>query len=211
MTDTACTIIIVDDDAGLRDSLNALLSAKGYPCRVFSDAEAFLSAPNTDLDSIVLMDYSLGAVSGLEAIRRMRAQDDLRPVIMITAHGDVALAVEAMRTGASDFIEKPWDKNALFEAIERVEERAHAAARLSSDRAQAVSMIESFTPREREVFEQLITGASNKIVARELDISPRTVEYYRANVFQKASVSSVAELVRLAFIARLDGGQTDTL
>lgn len=197
-----CLIIIVDDDSGVRDSLEALLSAKGYRMRTFKDGEGFLAANNIAEEAIILMDYSLGGISGLDAIRRVREDGDRRPVIMITAHGDIDLAVEAMRAGASDFIEKPWEKDALFEAIERAAESAHSAAELAENRARALAAIESFTPREKDVFDQLITGASNKLVARALDISPRTVEFYRANLFEKAAVTSVAELVRLAFMAK---------
>lgn len=200
-TDT-CRVIVVDDDAGVRDSLDALLSAKGYTCQHFADAETFLDTNDAADAAVILMDYSLGAISGLDAIRTVRADGDKRPIIMITAHGDIELAVEAMRAGASDFIEKPWDKDALFNAIERVVEHARSAAQVANGRQHALGVIESFTPREKDVFDQLITGASNKLVARALDLSPRTVEFYRANVFEKADVTSVAELVRLAFLAK---------
>jgi len=197
-----CRVVVVDDDIGVRDSLEALLSAKGFDCDQFEDAESFLDRTDATDPAIILMDYSLGAVSGLEAIRRLRASGDTRPVIMITAHGDIELAVEAMRVGASDFIEKPWHKDALFEAIDRVSQRAQAAANRANARQHAGEVIASLTPRERDVFDQLITGASNKLVARALGISPRTVEFYRANVFEKTGASSVAELVRLAFMSR---------
>jgi len=197
-----CKIVVVDDDAGIRDSLDALLTAKGFTCEHFANAESFLAESAADDEAVILMDYSLEAMSGLEAIRRARASGDIRPVIMITAHGDIELAVEAMRAGASDFIEKPWDKDALSASINRAVEVAESVAGVSAKRKKAVDIIGSFTPREKEVFDQLITGASNKIVARALKLSPRTVEFYRANVFEKADVTSVAELVRLAFMAR---------
>jgi two-component system response regulator FixJ len=198
----ACKIIVVDDDAGVRDSLDALLGAKGYACELLASAEAFLDQHDAADPAIILMDYSLGSMSGMQAIQTVRANDDTRPIIMITAHGDVALAVKAMRAGATDFIEKPWDKDALFNAIERASDNARAAAELAQARRQALDAILSFTPREKDVFDQLITGASNKLVARTLDLSPRTVEFYRANVLEKAGAGSVAELVRLAFLAR---------
>ncbi|MEL6258819.1 MAG: response regulator [Pseudomonadota bacterium] len=197
-----CLIIIVDDDAGVRDSLASLLSVKGYQTRLFDTGESFLAANEPAENAIILMDFSLGAMSGLDAIRKARADGDRRPIIMITAHGDVQLAVEAMRAGASDFIEKPWEKDSLFAAISRATDHAQNAADLALGRARALSAIESFTPREKDVFDQLITGASNKLVARALDLSPRTVEFYRANIFEKTDVSSVAELVRLAFMAK---------
>jgi len=198
----ACKIVVIDDDAGVRDSLDALLSAKGYDCQAFDNADDFLGRTCPAEPAIILMDHSLGETSGLEAIARLRGRGDTRPVIMITAHGDIDLAVEAMKAGASDFIEKPWDRDALFEAIERVGEHARAAAERAASRQRAADAIASFTPREKDVFDELITGASNKLVARALDLSPRTVEFYRAKVFEKAGVSSVAELVRLAFMAK---------
>lgn len=198
----ACKIIVVDDEAAVRDSLDALLSAKGFQCELYENAETFLDAHDAADAAVILMDYSLDQLSGLQAIRRVREAGDTRPIIMITAHGDIELAVDAMRAGASDFIEKPWDKDALFQAIERVAENAAAAARRAEARRVALAAIESFTPRERDVFDQLITGASNKLVARALDLSPRTVEFYRANVLEKAGATSVAELVRLSFVAR---------
>ncbi len=198
----ACKIIVVDDEAAVRDSLDALLSAKGFQCEPYENAETFLDAHDAADAAIILMDYSLDQLSGLQAIRRVREAGDTRPIIMITAHGDIELAVNAMRAGASDFIEKPWDKDALFHAIERVAENATAAARQAETRKHALAAIESFTPRERDVFDQLITGASNKLVARALDLSPRTVEFYRANVLEKAGATSIAELVRLSFVAR---------
>lgn len=197
-----CMIIIVDDDFGIRDSLEALLSAKGFKTRCFESGERFLQHNNAEEEAVILMDYSLGEVSGLDAIRQARASGDRRPMIMITAHGDIELAVAAMQAGASDFIEKPWDKDALFHAIDRATDLARSAAALTAKRRHAVETIASFTQRETDVFEQLITGASNKLIARALDISPRTVEFYRANVFEKSGVSSVAELVRLAFMAK---------
>lgn len=203
MTETnTCKVIVVDDDAGVRDSLDALLSAKGYACLLYSNAEGFLKANDPEDPAIILMDYSLGTESGLDAIKSVRGQGDVRPIIMITAHGDIELAVDAMKAGATDFIEKPWDRNALFEAIDRATKQAQTAADRANGRRRALEALESFTPRERDVFDQLITGASNKLVARTLDLSPRTVEFYRANVLEKAGVASVAELVRLAFMAR---------
>jgi len=201
-SDPDCLIIIVDDDVGVRDSLAALLEAKGYQTRLYKDAESFLNENDSAEQAVILIDYSMGDMTGLDAIRQTRAEGDRRPIIMITAHGDIELAVEAMRAGASDFIEKPWEKDALFEAIERVSEHARSAAELAEGRTRALAAIKSFTPREKDVFYQLITGASNKLVARALDLSPRTVEFYRANVFEKAGVSSVAELVRLAFMSK---------
>jgi len=201
MSADACKVIIVDDDAGVRDSLEALLSAKAYTPISYASAEAFLKDADATDEAVILMDYSMAGASGLAAIQNIRENGDLRPVIVITAHGDIELAVSAMRAGANDFIEKPWDRDALFFAIEKAAGHARSAATLAEGRQKAVEALSSLTPRERDVFDQLITGASNKLVARALDLSPRTVEFYRANVLEKTGARSVAELVRLAFMA----------
>lgn len=155
-------VIVVDDDSGIRDSVGALLSAKGYAARCFDSAERFLEANNIEEEAVILMDYSLGKVSGLDAIRRVRADGDRRPIIMITAHGDIELAVEAMRAGASDFMEKPWDQQAFFQAIERTTSNARSAAKLAARQRQAAETIASFTERETDVFEHLIRGGGQQ-------------------------------------------------
>jgi len=197
----ACKVIVVDDDAGVRDSLEALLAAKAYTAVSYDSAEAFLKEADATDEAVILMDYSMGEVSGLAAIRDIREDGDLRPVIMITAHGDIELAVAAMQAGAGDFIEKPWERDALLTTIDKAAGNARSAALRGEQRQHASGALAKLTPREHDVFERLITGASNKSVARALDLSPRTVEFYRANVFEKTGVNSVAELVRLAFLA----------
>lgn len=202
MTEGPCHIVIVDDDPGMRDSLEALVAAKGHASTSFETATRFLDADAAPEPSCIIMDYAIAGTNGLEALRILRERGDARPVIMITAHGEVQLAVDAMRAGASDFIEKPWDRDALFQAIERAATHARDAAELARKKQAAREAIASFTPREKQVFEHLISGASNKVVARALNLSPRTVEFYRANVLDKAGVHSVAGLVRLAYAAK---------
>lgn len=195
-------VYVVDDDAGMRDSLGALLEAKGYDYRLLESGEALLDVLNGTEAGCVLLDYSMAGMDGLATLRALRERGIAIPVILITAHGDVELAVKAMRAGASDFIEKPWNRAALFDTLERAIEQDRNTRELAASRRNAREIIASFTPREKDVFDQLITGASNKLVARALDLSPRTVEFYRANVLEKSGVSGVAGLVRLAFMAR---------
>lgn len=199
---TQPVIFVVDDDAGVRDSLCTLLKAKELNVAEFASGEALLARLNGAETGCVLLDYSMPGATGLDTLKAMRSQGHAIPVIMITAHGDVELAVEAMRSGAFDFIEKPWERDVLLGAIERALELDRDNRDRIQARHGARDVVSSFTPREKQVFQQLITGASNKLVARALDLSPRTVEFYRANVLQKADVQSVAELVRLAFLAK---------
>lgn len=200
-TDTD-VVYVVDDDSGLRESLGELLSAKGFATTQFSSGEAFLETMEGDETGCVLLDYYLGGCNGLHVIKALREAGHSIPVVMITAHGEVQLAVNAMRAGASDFIEKPWARETLFDAIGRAIDSSKKLRERAAARKAAADAIASFTPREKDVFDELIKGASNKLIARALDLSPRTVEFYRANVLEKTGANGVAGLVRLAFLAR---------
>lgn len=202
MMTEADVVYIVDDDSGLRESLGELLSAKGLATKQFSSGEAFLGAIKGDETGCVLLDYHLGGCNGLEVIKALREADHSIPVVMITAHGEVQLAVDAMRAGASDFVEKPWARDTLFDAVDRAMDSCKKLQERIVARQAAMDAIVSLTPREKDVFDELIKGASNKLIARALDLSPRTVEFYRANVLEKTGANGVAGLVRLAFLAR---------
>lgn len=195
-------VYITDDDDGLRDSLGALFDAIDQPYTSIPSGDALLAELKGGEAGCVLLDYSMPGRDGLETLEALQAQNVGMPVILMTAHGDVRLAVAAMKAGALDFIEKPWQKDELLTLVDR-------AMRLDTDKRGAIeaqnhgkNIVASFTPREKQVFDELITGASNKHIARTLDISPRTVEFYRSNVLEKAGVTSIAALVRLAFIAK---------
>lgn len=196
------TVYVVDDVAGMRDSLGELLKAWGYGFEALPSGDALLQTLTPETAGCVLLDYSMPGMNGLTTLGALRSAGIPIPVVMITAHGDVGLAVEAMKAGAFDFLEKPWTKDTLKAAIIRALERDRTQRSAERQRQQAEAVLESLTPREHDVFEELITGASNKVIARRLDISPRTVEFYRANVLEKAGVDGVAGLVRLAFMAR---------
>ena len=193
---------VVDDDPGLRDSLRELLDARGLAHELYESGDEFLANMPDELRGCVLLDYHMEGQNGIEVLDTLRQNGVETPVIMITAHGDVELAVKAMQLGAFDFIEKPWKTQSLFDALDQaLTQEKNVHDQLDKQR-RAKEIVASFTPREKDVFDQLIEGASNKLVARALDLSPRTVEFYRANVLEKAGAQSIAELVRLAFRAK---------
>lgn len=194
-------VFVVDDDDGVRDSLCELLAASGRECRAFSSGDDFLSSLGGDERGCVLLDQAMPGLSGTEVLARLAELGVHLPVIMITAHGDVRLAVSAMKAGAWDLLEKPWRRESLLAAIDGAlhhESHLHEEEEIQAEARRKLSIL---TPRERQVFELLIFGETNKQVARKLDLSPRTVEFYRAKVLEKAGTDSVAGLVRLAFAA----------
>jgi two-component system, LuxR family, response regulator FixJ len=198
---TGKTVFVVDDDAGIRDSLCELMLAAGKTCRAFGSGDAFLASLSGDERGCVLLDEAMPGLSGTQVLERLVERAAILPVIMITAHGDVRLAVSAMRAGAWDFLEKPWRSENLLAAIEGALRHESALHLQDQRQAEAVRRIASLTPRERQVFERLVCGETNKHIARKLDLSPRTVEFYRAKVLEKADTDNVAGLVRLAFAA----------
>jgi len=191
---------VVDDDADVRDSLTFLLGATGLAVRVHESAVAFLKVLPEIEDGCVVTDVRMPEIDGIELQRRLRAQGCLLPVVVMTGHGDIALAVEAMKAGAVDFIEKPFDDDVLLAAIraalaQRGSERERAA-RVAEVRAR----LRSLSERERQVLDGLVAGKPNKIIAYDLGISPRTVEIYRANVMTKMDADSLSALVRMAML-----------
>ncbi len=194
-------IHVIDDDPAMRDSLVFLLEANGYEVEAHESALVFLDhAIKPDVECVV-SDIRMPGMNGLELVSRLKADGIACPVVLITGHGDVSLAVEAMKAGAVDFIEKPFDDEVLLTAI-----RAALKARLSpgSDEAarlEAEARLASLTPRERDVFVGLVAGKINKVIAYDLGISARTVEVYRANVMVKTGARSMAELIRIALAA----------
>jgi len=196
-------VIIVDDDAAVLDSLVALLLAEGFAVEGFTSAQALLEGHPHEVDGCVVTDVRMPAMDGLELIEALGARGALPPVIVITGHGDVPMAVKAMKLGAYDFIEKPFDPAVLVAAI-----RSCVAAHAASSRCdpELGQRLDSLTGREREVLEQLVLGRSNKAIGRALNISPRTVEIHRARVMDKMRAASLSQLVRMALIAGIDPG-----
>jgi two-component system response regulator FixJ len=191
---------IVDDDAAVRQSLSFMLSAAGLAVRVYDSPSAFLDGLSAAQSGCLVTDVRMPDMTGLELLRRLRAKGCLIPAIVITGHGDVPLAVEAMKAGAVDFIEKPFEEAAILKAVKKALEQGTE----DGGDAQAVAArVALLSERERQVLDGLIAGHPNKTIAYDLGISPRTVEVYRANVMTKMQAKSLSELVRLAILAQL--------
>jgi two-component system, LuxR family, response regulator FixJ len=194
-------VFVIDDDEAMRDSLHFLLDSAEFEVTLFESAQVFL----TRLDSLdfgcVVSDVRMPGVDGIEMLRRLKGHNSRLPVIIMTGHGDVPLAVEAMKLGAVDFLEKPFDDDVLIAMIEAALKRAEPEARNEAATREIAERVASLSPRERQVMDGLVAGLSNKAIAREYDISPRTIEVYRANVMTKMQAGSLSELVRLAMRA----------
>ena len=202
MTDK--TIIhIVDDDPAMRDSLAFLLDVNGFAPKTYESANAFLSGVKIEHPTCVVSDIRMPGLNGIDLVRELKGWGAPCPVILITGHGDVALAVEAMKAGAADFIEKPFDDSVLLGAI-RTALNAHSLVQGdSAARTEAEARLAELSPRERDVLRGLVAGKINKVIAHELGISPRTVEVYRANLMAKTGARSMSELMRIALAAGL--------
>jgi two-component system response regulator FixJ len=196
-------IHVIDDDAAMRDSLAFLLDVNGFNPLVYDSASAFLAESRIDASSCVVSDIRMPGMNGIELVRKLRSEGSACPVILITGHGDVALAVEAMKAGAADFIEKPFDDAVLLGAIRSALDFHPATQGDSAARKEAEARLAELSPRERDVLQGLVAGKINKVIAHDLSISPRTVEVYRANLMAKTGARSMSELMRIALAAGL--------
>jgi two-component system response regulator FixJ len=194
-------IHVIDDDAAMRDSLAFLLDVNGFAPTAFESSDAFLSRKIPEAPACIVSDIRMPGMDGIELVRRLKSDGVACPVILITGHGDVALAVEAMKAGAADFIEKPFDDAVLLNAIRGAMESRSSPRGDSSARKDAEARLSDLSPRERDVLQGLVAGKINKVIAHELSISPRTVEVYRANLMAKTGARSVSELMRIALAA----------
>jgi two-component system response regulator FixJ len=195
------TVHIVDDDEAVRKSLAFMLTSSGLAVRVHTTATSFASLAPKLRDAILVTDMRMPDMSGLDLIRALGSSDSTIPTIMITGHGDIPLAVEAMKAGAVDFIEKPFQEETIIEAIGRASERLVDASAGFERRDAVLLRLETLSERERQVMASVVAGRPNKAIAYELDISPRTVEAHRANVMTKMKARSLAELVRMSLAA----------
>jgi len=198
---TDAVVYVIDDDDAVRQSLTFLLKTAGIVARAYDSATSFLDHLPQVKAGCIITDVRMPGLSGLDLLRRLKELQIALPVIVITGHGDVPLAVEAMKSGASDFLEKPFDDEALLAAVNVALRGQGASARREADRAGIADKLASLSNRERQVLEGLVAGLPNKTIAYDHGISPRTVEIYRANVMQKMQAASLSDLVRMALIA----------
>jgi two-component system, LuxR family, response regulator FixJ len=194
-------IHVIDDDEAVRDSLAFLLGTADFRVKTYESAVQFLENLGVPGHGCVVTDVRMPGMSGLELVRELNRRAVGLPVVVITGHGDVPLAVEAMRGGVIDFIEKPFADDTILAALKAALERGQNDLREADERKLIVERIASLSTRERQVLGGLVAGQANKVVAIELGISPRTVEVYRANLMTKMRASSLSELVRMALVA----------
>jgi two-component system, LuxR family, response regulator FixJ len=191
---------VIDDDDAVRESIDFLLRSAGLSVRTYESAASFLDAAPKIVAGCIITDVRMPGLSGIDLLRRLQEMQIGLPVIVITGHGDVPLAVEAMKCGAVDFLEKPFDDDVLLASVRSALNRSEESAAVESERAEIRARIAALTQRECDVLEGLVAGHPNKIIAFKLEISPRTVEIYRANLMTKMKAGSLSELVRMALV-----------
>jgi two-component system, LuxR family, response regulator FixJ len=205
MPSEAGIVHVIDDDEALRDSLTFLLRTAGLQVQTHASASAFLAVlPGADLACIVT-DVRMPGMSGVDLLRRLKELGIGVPVVVITGHGDVPLAVEAMKFGAVDFLEKPFDDEVLLASVRSALRQQAGEVKRQTERTEIESRLAILSPRERDVLGGLVAGHANKQIAFDLGISPRTVEIYRANLMDKMKAGSLSDLVRMALIAGILG------
>jgi len=194
-------IHVVDDDEAVRQSLAFMLGSAGLPVKVYESAVTFLEAIDPSLTGCLVTDVRMPDMTGIELLEHVKDKVPFLPAIVITGHGDIPLAVEAMKAGAVDFIEKPFEDEVLLKAVEAALQKADGDG--ATQTREILSRLANLSERERQVLEGLVAGQANKVIAAAYGISPRTVEVYRANVMTKMQAKSLSELVRMAVLARV--------
>ena len=193
-----CTIYVVDDDEAVRDSLQWLLEGKGWHVRTFDSAESFLKHFDPSEVACLFVDIRMGGMTGLELQDRLIERKSPLPIVFITGHGDVPMAVDTMKKGALDFIQKPFDESALVSVVERMLEHARTAFTDQQQAATREALLAKLTGRESQVLERIVAGRLNKQIADDLGISIKTVEAHRANIMEKMGANTVADLLKVA-------------
>ena len=200
-TEVDRTVHIVDDDAGVRSALTMLMRSAGFAVEGYDSANRFLERAAALVPGCVLLDVRMPGLNGLELQRELTSRGIALPVVVMTGHGDISTAVQAMKAGAVDFVEKPFDDEQILRLVEEALVRGGADYRRSREAADAGQLVDQLSQRERDVLERLVAGRSNKLIAFDLGISPRTVEIYRANMMEKLKARTVSEAVRIALLA----------
>lgn len=199
------TVHVVDDDDAVRDSLEILLRAAGFEVATYPSGDAFLARMPARPEGCLLIDVRMPGRGGLDVQEELRARNITLPVVIVTGHGDVPLAVRAMKGGAIDFVEKPFSDDLIIGSVRRALDVGAALRRHDNAAAGVAERVALLTQRERQVLEKLVAGQPNKVIAYELSISPRTVEIHRARVMEKMQARSLSELVRMALAVDLGG------
>ena len=194
----ASTVYIVDDDEAVRDSLRWLLEANSYRVRAYASAESFLAEYDEQQPGVLIVDVRMPGMSGLELQEQLIARKSTMPVVFITCHGDIPMAISTMKKGAVDFLEKPFDETALREIVGRMFEQANQRLTQAKAVRQHEAMLARLTSREQQVLERIVAGRLNKQIADDLGISIKTVEAHRANIMEKLQVTTVADLMKVA-------------
>jgi two-component system response regulator FixJ len=201
-------IYVIDDDEAVRQSLEFLLKTADMKVRGFDSAKSFLEVLPEIRAGCIVTDVRMPDITGIDLLRKLKELGVEMPVIVITGHGDIALAVEAMKIGAVDFLEKPFDDDALLDAVRGSLSRNAGTAQRNAELTEIQNRLTGLSNRERQVLEGLVAGKANKVIAFDLGISPRTVEIYRANLMTKMTANSLSDLVRMAMMAGiLEGGK----
>ncbi len=188
---------LVDDDEAIRDALSWLLKSRGIPCASFDSAESFLTAWDKTMSGCIVLDMRMTGMSGLDCFDQLRERESTLPVIFLTGHGDVPLAVATLKKGAFDFFEKPFNDNDLATRVEEAMTLDASQRKASATVDSVKARLASLTTRERQIMEQVLAGKFNKVIADDLNISMRTVEVHRANLFDKMQVKTAVELANL--------------
>lgn len=198
------TVFVVDDDRAVRNALGLLMKSVGMQVETFADAVGFLNAYTPDRAGCLVVDVRLPGMSGPHLQERLLEQNVDIPLIFISGHGNISTAVRTIKAGAVDFVEKPFDEQVLLDCIQKAIERDARARNERVRHGKLAAALELLTPREKEVMKMLIGGKPNKLIARGLNVSTKTVETHRANIMHKLGIRSVAELVRMAMVAGID-------
>lgn len=202
MTELKQTVFIVDDDEAVRDSLRMLMRSVGLNVVCYESAQVFLEQADLNAPGCLVLDIRMPGMSGMELAQRLREQSSLMPIIFITGHGDVPMAVEAMKLGAMDFLQKPFRDQDLLDRIQEALKNNAAQYEQLSERNSIIERMNTLSPRERQVLDLILEGKANKVIAIDLELSQRTVEIHRARVMEKMQARSLATLVQMVMQVR---------